>query len=90
MTIRSERELAKHIDGLQKVAMSGGGDKKGDLVGKRFLIEEKSSQRSYTLTKRTLEKLVYEAKVEFREPLMCIRIAGFTLWGMIEERSEKI
>lgn len=84
MTIKSERELAKRIDGLRAVVMSGAGDVKGDLIGDEFLIQEMSSERGITVTKKKLERNLYEARKEFRELIICLRLGKHTIWGFVE------
>ena len=58
---RSEEEAAK-LEGGRRVSRSGGGREKGDVRLNGFRLEDKfTDAESYTLTRKTLDKITREA-----------------------------
>lgn len=90
-SMRSEDEAAK-LSGGHRVAMSGGGRQKGDVVTATWLIEDKFTEMhggkpavSFRITLDMLRKTCLEALSSGRLPQWRITLPGFRLRVLREE-----
>jgi len=76
LSVKSEKEFIKIVEGARRVAMSGAGDTLGDLKAGNYLIQEKTSDKSVSINVKLLDKTEAEARRELREPMLLLNIRG--------------
>ena len=72
---KHEDRLAKAIGGQRSVASGAFWSRKGDVRSKGILLEHKwTGKKSFTLKSEVLEKIVNEAILESRQPVLGISL----------------
>jgi len=72
---KHEDRLAKAIDGQRSFASGAFWSRKGDVRSKRVLLEHKwTGKKSFTLKSEVLEKIVKEAILDSRMPILGISL----------------
>ena len=74
---RHERRLAKAVGGSRTAASGAFWSRKGDVRSTDLLIEHKwTGKKSFTLTAQVLEKIMTEALLDGRIPVLGIHLNG--------------
>lgn len=83
---KHENRLAKKIGGSTNAASGAFWSRKGDVRSKELLIEHKwTGKKSFTLKSDVLEKIVTEAILDGRTPMLGIHLNGKDYIIMLED-----
>ena len=83
---KHEKRLAKTFEGSTTAASGAFWSRKGDVRTNDLLIEHKwTGKTSFTLKAQVLEKIVTEALLEMRTPVLGIHLNGENYVIMLEE-----
>ncbi|NBW11510.1 MAG: hypothetical protein EBR82_26115 [Caulobacteraceae bacterium] len=76
-SLKHEKRLAKKVGGQRNLASGAFWFRKGDVRSKDLLIEHKwTGKKSFTLKSDVLEKIVTEALIDGRTPVLGISLNG--------------
>ena len=74
-SLKHEKRIAKNIGGQRNVASGAFWFRKGDVRSKDLLVEHKwTGKKSFTIKSDVLEKIVTEATMEFRTPVLGVSL----------------
>lgn len=83
---KHEARLAKKFDGKRTAGSGAFWTRKGDIRTKEWLIEHKwTGKKSFTLKSDVLEKIVNEAIMDSRTPVLGISLNGIDYIVLLED-----
>lgn len=83
---KHEERLAKLVDGQRTAASGAFWQRKGDVRSEDLLIEHKwTGKKSFSLSSDVLEKIVKEAILDYRTPVLGISLNGKNYVLLVED-----
>jgi hypothetical protein len=83
---KHEERLAKLLDGQRTAASGAFWQRKGDVRSEDLLVEHKwTGKKSFSLSSDVLEKIVKEAILDYRTPVLGISLNGKNYVLLVED-----